>query len=244
MNTRCILLAVIGLIPGASIAAAVTPAADATVRDGLNAPKDGTPDLVLENVVLAMLDGPSFEDRGFIEFSLAGLSLPISHARLRLPVSGYEGPLPFRIDVFAYPGDGQIALDDWAAGTFLKSFVYLGNKVVRVNVSSAVRAAVAAGQQFIGFRFEFSVPTLIFPNGPFLAFNSLEYPREGPTPTLRVTGGSLTGIAPERVICRNITTGQTVPTEEPDGDFWDCVEAGLDVRSGDQIMQTTTGPAK
>jgi hypothetical protein len=255
MKTRPILLvAALALIPGAGAAAVLTPAADGSVRDGLHSPKDGTPDDVLENAVVQALhtsrEELPFEDRGIIEFSLEGLSPPILRARLRLPVFGSMGPYPFRINVFAYRGDGQLALSDWKGGAFAKPFVYSNTtdrRVVWVNVTSAVRAAVTAGQRFIGFRFVFAAPSPIPLNGPFIAFNSLEHHPRGGVPTLRVNegdaGGSLTGVVPEQVICRNMTTGQTV-TINTDGDSWDCVEAGLDVRPGDQIMQTTTGPAE
>jgi len=187
MKTLPALLLVLTSLPVVAAAPIVlTPAADTTIRDGLEAPKDGTPDTILDGVVIQVLDGPQFEDRGIIEFSLASLDSPVSHARLTLPVFGANGPVPFRIDVFAYSGDGQVGLDDWSGGTKVASFKYRHKPAVRLNVTSAVNAALAAGQQFIGFRFEFAVPSPIELNGPFLSFNSLEFPAGGPPASLRV----------------------------------------------------------
>lgn len=188
MNTRkslsaCVLLGVLGSVTGAAVAATLTPAVDGSVRDGLDAPKDGTPDTVQENSVVQLLDAPQFEDRGIIEFSLADFSLPISRAKLELPVFGSNGPVPFTVDVFAYSGDGLLNLDDWSGGNLAQSFVYRHKNVVRLDVTSAVRAALEAGQQFIGFRFEFSQPSTIEQSGPFLAFSSIEVP---PPATLRI----------------------------------------------------------
>ena len=244
--TYCVVLAITALLSTSSTAATLIFAvADGSVRDGLAAAKDDAPDDVIENSAAQMVDVPPFEDRGIIEFNLAGLALPIARAKLSLPVFASMGPFPFDIDVFAYSADGQLTLSDWAGGTFLRSFRYRGKQVVKLDVTSAVEAALAAGQQFIGFRFEFAEPSSIALNGPFLAFHTVELP---PAATLRINersaGGSLTGVVPERVICRNLTTGQTVTIKAHEGDSRACVEAGLDVRPGDQIMQTTTGSAE
>lgn len=244
--THCVLLAITALVSTSSAAATLIFAvADGSVRDGLAASKDDAPDDVIENSVAQILDVPTFEDRGIIEFSLAGLALPISRAKLSLPVFASMGPFPFDIDVFAYSADGQLTLSDWAGGTFLRSFRYRNKRVVKLDVTSAVEAALAAGQQFIGFRFEFAEPSPIAQNGPFLAFHTVELP---PPATLRINarsaGGSSTGVVPKRVICRNLTTGQTVTIKATEGDSRDCVDAGLDVRPGDQIIQTTTGSAE
>jgi hypothetical protein len=86
-----LLLAALGLIPGAGTADVLTPVTDGDVRDGIGAPKDGIPDFVLENAAVQALDVPSMEERGIMEFSLQGLSLPIERAKLRLPVFSSMG---------------------------------------------------------------------------------------------------------------------------------------------------------
>ncbi|WP_153067160.1 hypothetical protein [Steroidobacter cummioxidans] len=238
--THCALVAITASVSTASAAPTLTFAvADGSVRDGLAAPKDDAPDDIIENSVAQILDIPTFEDRGIIEFNLAGLDLPVSHARLSLPAFASMGPFPFDIEVFAYPADGQLTLSDWTGGTFLRSFRYRGKEVVRLDVTSAVEAALAAGQQFIGFRFEFAEPSPIAQNGPFLAFHTVELP---PPATLRINqrnaGGSMSSVVPEGVICRNLTTGQSVTINANAGDARDCAAAGLDLRRGDLIIQT------
>nr|WP_298720896.1 hypothetical protein [uncultured Steroidobacter sp.] len=239
--TDWVLVAIIASISTSSAAATLTFAvADGGVRDGLTAPKDGTPDDIVENSVAQALDVPTFEERGIVEFSLAGLELPIARARLSLPVFASMGPFPFDIDVFAYSADGQLTLSDWTGGTFVRSFRYRGRQVVRLDVTSAVEAALEAGQQFIGFRFEFAEPSPIAMNGPFVAFHTVEVP---PAATLRITGrgagGAMTNVVPEGAICRNLTTGQAVTIDVDPGDAEDCVEAGLELRGGDHMIQTT-----
>jgi len=56
-------------------------------------------------------------------------------------------------------------------------------------------------------------------------------------------GGSVTGISPNRVVCKNLTTGQTVVITDH-ATSWDCKEAGLLVTPGNIVTQTITGPAK
>ena len=158
----------------------IQPTVDGSVRD---ANKDGNPDLTLDNSVVQLLDIPSFEDRGIIEFSLAGLSQPILNAQLVLPVFGSMGPFPFTVDVFGYTGDGAMTLSDWAPGSLLTSFSYSGEQTVTLDVTSLVNSRVAAGDAFVGFNFQFAVPSGINFNGPFVAFGSLEIP---PAASLRI----------------------------------------------------------
>lgn len=55
-------------------------------------------------------------------------------------------------------------------------------------------------------------------------------------------GGSVTGVTPTRVICRNLTTRKTVILRDGTRS-WDCEAAGLTVNPGDRIQQTVTGTA-
>lgn len=163
------------------------PVVDGSVRDGVPfSAKDGIPDSIVEHSVVQVLNGPNFEDRGIIEFSLSGLSQPIQNAELVLPVFGSNGPFPFTVEVFGYAGDGLLTVSDWTQGTLLTSFSYSGEQVVTLDVTSFISSAVAAGDAFAGFNFHFAVPSSINLNGPFVAFGSLEFP---PAASLRVTEG-------------------------------------------------------
>ena len=55
-----------------------------------------------------------------------------------------------------------------------------------------------------------------------------------------VVGGWVDGIIPERVRCRNLTTGQTVQAAATES-FWDCVELGLAVSPGDRVESQVLG---
>jgi len=149
------------------------PVVDGIIRDGGPfGAKDGIPDVVLDGSVVQTLHVPSFEDRGIIEFNLSGLSQPILNVELVLPVFS-SNPFPFTIDVFGYAGDGALTLSDWAQGSLLTSFLYSGEQVVTLDVTSFISSAVAAGDAFAGFNFRFAGPPNI---GPFVAFHSLEFP--------------------------------------------------------------------
>jgi hypothetical protein len=54
--------------------------------------------------------------------------------------------------------------------------------------------------------------------------------------------GSVTGVSPSKVRCRNVTTGQKVVIRNG-ARAWDCEAAGLVVTPGDTIRQTVTGTA-
>jgi hypothetical protein len=150
------------------------PTVDGGVRNGTD---------VLEGSVVQTLDVPGMEDRGIIEFDISGLSGPVFKSVLRLEVYAATGPYPFSIDVFAYSGDGVLAIDDWNRGTLLTSFQYAGEEIVLLDVTSAIRSLVASGASYAGFNFQFSVPSQIPLNGPFVAFRSREY---RPAAVLRV----------------------------------------------------------
>jgi len=69
-----------------------------------------------------------------------------------------------------------------------------------------------------------------------LTFNSV-------TPTgLHDVGGAITGVNPNRVVCRNLTTMQTIIIQDGSRS-WDCQAAGLVVHTGDSIQQTVRGLA-
>jgi hypothetical protein len=128
-----------------------------------------------------------FEDQGIIEFDISGGVPAQGRLKLVLPVFAAMGPFPFTIGVFSYAGDGVLSLADFAAGSFLTSFEYSGQPRVVLDVTEFVRDLVASGDGIAGFNLQFSIPTTIPLNGPFVAFGSLEFP---PTAELTVAAPS------------------------------------------------------
>lgn len=159
--------------------------ADGSVRDGLAPAKNGVPDNVLDGATVQAIDVPNFEDRGIVEFALPP-ALTVTAARIDLVVSGSMGPFPFPIEVFGYgastSADGTLATTDWASGTSLGTLMYAGEPTVSFDVTVAL--VTHAGSPFVGFRFEFQTPSAINLNGPFVAFNSIEFP---PAAVLAIT---------------------------------------------------------
>jgi hypothetical protein len=149
--------------------------ADGIVRDG---------SIVIDGSIVQVLHVPQFEDRGIIEFNISNLPGPVSQAKLKLSVFASRGPFPFAIGVFAYPGDGVLSVDDWNRGNLFTSFQYTGQPTVTLDVTAPLQALVTSSAAFAGFNFRFSVPSPIALNGPFVAFNSMEF---GPAAVLEVT---------------------------------------------------------
>ncbi|MGF1529295.1 MAG: hypothetical protein ACFCBW_21315 [Candidatus Competibacterales bacterium] len=63
------------------------------------------------------------------------------------------------------------------------------------------------------------------------------------SPEREILSGFTAGVELQRVICRNMNTGQTVDFAAS-GDSWDCMAHGLDVQPGEMVLQTLIGPAK
>jgi YVTN family beta-propeller protein len=55
-------------------------------------------------------------------------------------------------------------------------------------------------------------------------------------------GGSATGLTPAAVLCRNVTTAQTIQFQTSDAS-WDCEAAGLAVNPGDKVRTGVQGTA-
>jgi hypothetical protein len=164
----------------------ITPAVDGIIRDGIQGPRDGVPDFIIDGgaAVIQALDTPPQEDRAIVEFDISNLSHPVKRARLVLSVFSSNGPFPFRIEVFSYAGDGVLSLSDWDSGTLHTSFKYSGRrKTIRLDVTSVINNLLASGEGHVGFNIQFAMQSPIELNGPFIAFHSLELP---PAPFLRV----------------------------------------------------------
>jgi len=153
--------------------------ADGSVRDGLATLKNGVPDTAMDNSVVQVADVPNFEDRGIVEFALPP-GLTVTAAQVDLGVFSSMGPFPFPIEVFGYDAgtsaDGLLAVSDWTGGTSLGTFMYAGEATVSFDVTAALATAAANASPYVGIRFEFRDPSTINLNGPFVAFNSNEFP--------------------------------------------------------------------
>jgi hypothetical protein len=139
---------------------------------------------VIDNSVVQVLNVPSFEDRGVVEFDTKNMSLPVKQAQLKLSVYASNGPFPFTVQVFAYSGNGVLDFDDRDSGALATSFEYAGEATVTLDVTSAVQKLVSAGAPFVGFNLRIPIASPIVYNGPFVAFNSNEY---APAAVLEVT---------------------------------------------------------
>ena len=64
----------------------------------------------------------------------------------------------------------------------------------------------------------------------------------GAAATGEAVGGSVLGIDPRRVVCHNLTTGESVVIRDG-AKSWNCEDAGLAVRPGDHLRQTVDGLA-
>jgi hypothetical protein len=170
-------LVLVCLLRNAANGATITPSVDAFIRDGLKALKDGTPDFVIDSggglAAVQVVNVPSFEDRGIIEFRLSGAVSPVTSARLVLPVSNANGPFPLPVSIYAYTADGAANLSDFDGGVQIGSFDYSSGAAVILDVTSVVSAYVSTGIPYIGFNFRLP-PSSIELNGPFIAFGSLE----------------------------------------------------------------------
>ena len=160
----------------------VLPQADGFARDGdlgnfFNPPVDGVADSLYTGSlvqVLSINDGNnSGYDRGLIEFDISSFT-GLQSATLILNRFGAKGPFPLRVDVYAYEGDGVITLSDFSAGTYTAYFDYTNQASVGVDVTQAVKQAVANGQSSIGFNLRMHSASTVSLNGPFVAFDSTE----------------------------------------------------------------------
>jgi hypothetical protein len=55
-------------------------------------------------------------------------------------------------------------------------------------------------------------------------------------------GGTVTGVASSRILCQNVSTGQTVLIQDQ-AQSWDCEAAGLAIQTGDHVLQMVIGIA-
>ena len=157
----------------------ITPTVDGTVRDGLDMPKDGVADRVIDQSIVQILDiqrpVQPFEDRGVIEFDISTFTGSLQRARLQLRVFSSNGPFPLWIDLYTHVGDGVLSLGDFSAGTLSASFSYSGETSVELDVTSFLLDLRASGDPLAGFTFRAADASFIPLNGPFIAFGSLDF---------------------------------------------------------------------
>ena len=215
-------IALVVILSGtASAGHIVLPVVDGVVRDGLDSPKDGIADVIMANVVVQVLDVERdimpFEDRGILEFDLSTLSGPITSATLDLNVFSSNGPYPFNVDVFTYTGDGILSLNDFNVGTLFHTFGYSGEKTVQLDATPFIKTIVSSGDQYAGFNLQFAEPSTIPMNGPFVAFNSLEYPPAATLTILAVPEFTTIDIEPDTLNLKSKGKWITAYIELPDG---------------------------
>lgn len=120
--------------------------------------------------------------RGIIEFDVSGVSSPVTASFLRLYRNASEGPFPFQVDVFSYPGDGTLTVADYNAGSLVSSFSYNNEAAVDIDLTAAARQAVSDSYDYLGLNLRMSLP---YPEGEalsYISFGSLEYPLAGALP--------------------------------------------------------------
>jgi hypothetical protein len=77
-----------------------------------------------------------------------------------------------------------LTLSDFNAGSPLTLISYSGQDALTVDATALVNALAILGGGVAGFNFRFTIPSSILWNGPFVAFNSSEYP---PSATMAIT---------------------------------------------------------
>jgi hypothetical protein len=204
-------LLVVCLLRNVAGGATITPSVDAFIRDGLDGTgKNGTPDVVIDSggglAVVQIVNVPSFEDRGIIEFPLFAASTPVTSARLVLPIYSANGPFPLVVSTYAYNADGSASLSDFDGGVHIGSFSYTSGTPVILDVTSIVSAFLSAGIPYIGFNFRLP-PSSIELNGPFIAFGSLEI---GGPARLFINDEDFDGIADRDDQCAGTSPGAPV----------------------------------
>ncbi len=125
--------------------------------------KDESIVLVLDALSVAKYS--SYENRSFLEFDVSGLSESIPYCTLDLSYgkffdgAHYIPPSESIIDVFAYTGNGVIAVDDFSAGGLQPFTSFIGENnpgigygYISIDVTSIIQEAIAIEQQFVGFR--------------------------------------------------------------------------------------------
>jgi len=147
-----------------ALAASVSLEATAvgTIGDwGVMGPPDGKPERITSTTEAVVQEfNPRL--RGVVEFTLSGVSGPVTKATLSFTQGpGAEGKDAL-ISVFFYEGNGEITLEDYGlpaklAGTFTSPATE-GPVAHTLDVTAAVQQAVQAGYRFIGFRFESGIP--------------------------------------------------------------------------------------
>ena len=125
---------------------------------------------VVENGLLIKI-GSYYDVRAFLEYDISGLSLAegqtVTLDILYLRNHDHDDPAGV-VDVYSYYGDGSVTVDDFDAGTYLSSYEAAGELMViytslggtisdyytsvSLDVTDIILEALAAGENYIGFR--------------------------------------------------------------------------------------------
>lgn len=146
------LLSGFALHPATGGAATILPV-DST---GLRTFDAGASVILLGFPAVKMPTATGFEDRTVAHFDLTAFSAPIPRTTLEIPVRNIDGGDPGGIfEVYAFPGDGLVSLDEWSRGILVHTFTGIEGDVqtLSVDVTRLVRFAVRRGVPFLGFGF-------------------------------------------------------------------------------------------
>ena len=155
-----IMLIVVSLANASIITIEATDSAGVRTINGLYGVLDG----------LVIKIGSNYEDQTFLEYDISGLSLTADDI-VTLDIVGlrnfdYDDPAGV-VDVYSYYGDGEVTVDDFDAGTYLRSFEAAGEMVpidlgwmitydyytdISIDVTALILDAINAGESYIGFR--------------------------------------------------------------------------------------------
>ncbi len=158
----------------------ITVVADGYARDGLSEDKDGIPDYFFASGGIQVLnverpDNP-FEDRGIFEFDLSAMPDTFVTATLEISVANNLGPYPFTLVLADYAGDGIAGINDFTAGTDIRTIGYNGESTIAVDVTSSIQIHMEAQGSYAGFVLRFDPASTIAYNGPYVYLGSLESP--------------------------------------------------------------------
>jgi len=159
-----------------AVAIIVNPVDDATLWDGLQFSKDGVADFMNRGSSVQILDVDRpvqpFENRGIFEFDITNLVHADSAITLNMPVNSSLGPYPFTLDLYTYAGDGIVSLGDFNAGSLHSSFDYSGESLITFDVTTFITDLLTTPATYAGFNLQFSVPSIIPLNGPYVTIGS------------------------------------------------------------------------
>ena len=103
----------------------------------------------------------------------------------------------------------------------------IGKKgVVSLDVTPFIQTLYASVDDFAGFNFQFAVPTNIEMNGPFVGFNSLEFPPAAKLNLTIIPAPGAVMLASMSIIQRHIVPKSPAPTDRKASELTSRVNSG------------------